>query len=306
MINFLEKYWVSFKFYFNGLRTRLEQHNIFLLSSGVAFTMLVCIIPILLIVLYVLRNIVEQSTIIYEINSMIDKFIPYPEYAETVKQEVLLRLASLTNINKTVGVIGVVGLLSVGSSLFNSVRTVLNKIFHASKSEKYHIAKLYDFILMMVVLVFFGSIMIVLPFISTLLRFESIVSWLNNSGLGLVDMFLLKIVSMILIFIVFYFVFWLIPISRKNRKIVFVSAITATIFWKIAEILFSIYIDKAVTLQYIYGVYSFIVIVAFWIYYSACSMFIAAEIGQLYYEKSEIDKIENAKSMFFKDRLEKE
>ena len=306
MVNLIEKFWDSFTYYFLGVRNRIEQHNIFLLSSGVAFTMLVCVIPIFLIVLYVLRNIVEQSAIIYEINSMIDKFIPYPEYANTVKQEVLLRLASLSKINKTVGVIGVVGLLSVGSSLFNSVRTVLNKIFHASKSEKFHIAKLYDFILMMVVLLFFGSIMIVLPFLSTLLRFESIATWLHSNGFGLVDTFLLKFVSMILIFLVFYFVFWLIPISRTNKRIVFVSAITATIFWKIAEILFSIYIQKAVTLQYIYGVYSFIVIVAFWIYYSASSMFIAAEIGQLYYEKREKDKIENAKSLFFKDNLEKD
>ena len=82
----------------------------------------------------------------------------------------------------------------------------MNKIFHASKSEKFVVAKLYDFILMMVVLILFGGIIFALPFVNTLLHFESIVTWLNGLGLGVLDALLIKFVSIILIFLVFFIV----------------------------------------------------------------------------------------------------
>ncbi|HDL01322.1 MAG TPA: hypothetical protein ENH23_03720, partial [candidate division Zixibacteria bacterium] len=134
MSNFMRKYakkfWKSFSYYILGLYHRIDRHHIFLMSAGVAFTMFVCIIPLLLIVFFVLSNIVARPEIINEINAMIDRFIPYPEYAEMVKNEIVLKLVTLTNFNRIVGLIGVFGVIFTGSSLFSSIRTVLNKIFH--------------------------------------------------------------------------------------------------------------------------------------------------------------------------------
>lgn len=297
------KFWNSFKYYISGLYERVDRHHLFLMAAGVAFTMFVCIIPLLLIILYVLGNIVEQPEIIKEINSMIERFIPYPEYAEAVKNEVALRLKTLANFNKIAGFIGVLGVIFAGSSLFSSVRTVLNKIFHPYKSEKFLLEKLYDFVLIAIVLMLFWGIIFILPIVSTIIELANSITWLHDIGAGALEPFLVQSVSISLIFIMFFIVFWLIPLSRTKIRIVFVSSITATIFWRIAEFLFGYYLSHVVTLQYIYGVYAFLVIVAFWIYYAAFSMFVAAEIGQLHFERWKKEK-DKPRSIFFEEDLE--
>ncbi len=296
-------YWQSFCYYCSGLYVRIDLHHLFLMSAGVAFTMLVCVIPLLLIILFALGNIVDQPEIYSEINRMIDRFIPYPEYAGAVKQEVALRLKTLVDFNKIAGVIGSFGLLFAGSSLFSSIRTVLNKIFHPHVSEKFLIEKLYDFVLIVAVLVLFAGTIFVLPLVSAVMEFASHITWLETVGVGTLEPFIVQLVSVVIIFSMFFIVFWLIPISRTNIRIVLVSTVAATIFWRIAEFLFGYYLSHVVTLQHIYGVYAFLVIVSFWIYYAVFSMFVAAEIGQLHFERWKFQQ-EKLKSIFFIDDLE--
>ncbi len=298
-----QKFWNSFSYYFSGLYYRVDMHHIFLLSAGVAFTMFVCIIPLMLIIFFALGNIVDQPEIINEINAIIDRFIPYPEYAETVKNEIVIRLKSLTDFNNIVGLFGVLGVIFAGSSLFSSIRTVLNKIFHPHKSEKFLLEKLYDFVLIVFVLVLFLGTIFIIPLINTLIELADSITWLESLGIGGVKQLIVQAISVFVTFVMFFIVFWLIPISRTNLRIVFVSSITATIFWRIAEYLFGYYLSHVVTLQYIYGVYAFVAIVAFWIYYASFSMFLAAEIGQLHFERWLIEK-EKKKSIFFDDYLE--
>lgn len=307
MSNFMRKYakkfWKSFSYYILGLYHRIDRHHIFLMSAGVAFTMFVCIIPLLLIVFFVLSNIVARPEIINEINAMIDRFIPYPEYAEMVKNEIVLKLVTLTNFNRIVGLIGVFGVIFTGSSLFSSIRTVLNKIFHPYYIEKFLLEKLYDFVLIAIVLILFWGTIFILPVVNTVLNLANSVAWLEKIGAGALKPLLVQSVSVFVTFSMFFIVFWLIPLSRTKIRIVLVSSITATVFWRIAEFLFGFYLSHVVTLQYLYGVYAFLVIVAFWIYYAAFSMFVAAEIGQLYFERWQTEK-EKHKSIFFNDDLE--
>ena len=303
MRKYAKKFWKSFSYYILGLYHRIDRHHIFLMSAGVAFTMFVCIIPLLLIVFFVLSNIVARPEIINEINAMIDRFIPYPEYAEMVKNEIVLKLVTLTNFNRIVGLIGVFGVIFTGSSLFSSIRTVLNKIFHPYYIEKFLLEKLYDFVLIAIVLILFWGTIFILPVVNTVLNLANSVAWLEKIGAGALKPLLVQSVSAFVTFSMFFIVFWLIPLSRTKIRIVLVSSITATVFWRIAEFLFGFYLSHVVTLQYLYGVYAFLVIVAFWIYYAAFSMFVAAEIGQLYFERWQTEK-EKHKSIFFNDDLE--
>lgn len=303
MWKYTKRFWKSFSYYISGLYHRIDRHHTFLMSAGVAFTMFVCIIPLLLIIFFVLSNIVARPEIINEINAMIDRFIPYPEYAEMVKNEIILKLVTLTNFNRIVGLIGVVGVIFTGSSLFSSIRTVLNKIFHPYYIEKFLLEKLYDFVLIAIVLILFWGTIFILPIINTVVNVANSVAWLEKIGAGALKPLLVQSVSGFVTFIMFFIVFWLIPLSRTKIRIVLVSSITATVFWRIAEFLFGFYLSHVVTLQYLYGVYAFLVIVAFWIYYAAFSMFVAAEIGQLYYERWQTEK-EKHKSIFFNDDLE--
>ena len=58
-----------------------------------------------------------------------------------------------------------------------------------------------------------------------------------------------------------------------------------SVLWLAAKELFGYYIGHIATLKHIYGIYTFLIIAAFWMYYSAFVLIVAAEIGQLYSER---------------------
>ncbi|KAA3634500.1 MAG: YihY/virulence factor BrkB family protein [Calditrichaeota bacterium] len=299
----LVRFWDSFTYYLSGLYHRIDNHHLFLMSGGVAFSMFVCIIPLLLIVLFVLGNFVQQPEVLSEIQTFIYNLIPYPEYAKTVMGEIDNILGNLSQFRQIAGFIGVLGIIFAGSSLFSSIRTILNTVFHPKSSIRFYYEKLWDFLLIIVVIILFLIFIFLLPLLSTGLGFAERFAWFNNLGIGRFDTFLIEIASMLLIYFSFFIVYWIVPVSRTKLRIVAMSALWGTLLWKASEFLFGYYITHVATLKHIYGVYAFLVIVAFWIYYSALSMCIAAEIGQLYYERWKA-KPNKKKSRFFRDELE--
>ena len=60
------------------------------------------------------------------------------------------------------------------------------------------------------------------------------------------------------------------------------GAIWAALLWEAAKQLFGYYIRHFPTLGIIYGAYMLVVVVAFWLYYSAVVFIIGAEIGKLF------------------------
>ena len=73
-----------------------------------------------------------------------------------------------------------------------------------------------------------------------------------------------------------------------NKKVVFISAFWAALLWELAKKLFGFYIFHFASLNKIYGAYVFVIIAAFWIYYSSIIFIIGAEIGQLFRERKDI------------------
>ena len=79
----------------------------------------------------------------------------------------------------------------------------------------------------------------------------------------------------------------MVPYRKPPRRAIIVSAVSATILWVLAKQIFGFYIAHFVMLQRVYGTYAIMVVVAFWIYYTAIVFVIGAEIGQLFRERSE-------------------
>lgn len=299
----LYSFWDSIKYYASGLYHRVDNHHLFLMSGGVAFSMFVCIIPLLLIVFFTLGQFVDSPEVLSEFSSFIDNMIPYPEYAKMINDEIQYILSNLSQFRQLAGFIGVFGVIFAGSSLFSSIRTVLNTIFHPKNTIRFFYEKLWDFLLIIVVIFIFMSFLFLLPLLGTAIDFASKLDWLQKIGIGSIDQILIDLASLILIYISFFVVYLIVPVSRTKMRVVVASSISATILWKLAEFLFGYYITHVATLKHIYGVYAFLVIVAFWIYYSAISMGIAAEIGQLYYERWK-KRPHKKRSRFFRDELE--
>ncbi|MFH1700002.1 MAG: YihY/virulence factor BrkB family protein [Candidatus Zixiibacteriota bacterium] len=277
--------WDTIKYYSKGLYNRAGEHHIFLLASGLSFSIFICIIPLVLIVFAVLGSLFEQPSIVKEINGFIDRVIPYEDYAKDVKLFVFARLEEFKIYRGVAGLIGSVGLLFASSGLFSSMRTVLNMIFRARKSQSVLIGKLHDLGLVLLVLIFFLLSIMIIPAFGIAKRFAYKIEFLSGFRTDFIEGVGLLAVSFIIITGVFYLIYFLVPNFKLSNRILCVGALSSALLWHIVERLFGYYISHFVTLKRIYGTYAFLIVVAFWIFYTSLVFILGAEIGQLYRER---------------------
>jgi membrane protein len=211
--------------------------------------------------------------------------VPYPETAASLKEFIAERLRRTADLKRVAGVIGAVGLLFAATGLFSSLRTILNTVFRAEKVESVVVGKLWDFALIIIVLVTFVVLVMVLPAIEAATELAGSVTWLGEAGPSLAQKALLGLLSFIALVGAFSSIYWLVPWRKPDRRTAIVSAVSGAVLWLLAKEVFGYYVGHMVTLKHVYGVYAFLIVFAFWIYYSALVLIVAAEIGQLSYER---------------------
>ena len=272
-------------YYLGGLYKRLGEHHAFLMAGGLAFSLFVCAVPLVLVIFSVLSGLFERPAVAAKIGQMIDQLVPYPEYAASVKEFIAQRLATMVDVKRVAGIIGVVGLLVAASGLFSSLRTILKAVFRPEKREWVLIGKLWDLALVVVVLSFFVLLIVALPTWEAAFQLARKATWLQNLPFALRQGVSVWLISLVTLFVAFAGIYWLVPVRKPNRRAVLAGALCGAILWLLAKELFGFYISHMATLKQVYGVYTFMIVAAFWIYYSALTLIVGAEIGQLSTER---------------------
>jgi membrane protein len=279
--------WSAAKFYALGLIERIDQNHVLLNAGGLTFSIFVCVIPLILIVFTGLGIMYSGPEVKTEIESFIDRAIPYPQYAVLAKQ-IVLGMAEEFRVHRNLsGLIGAVGLLIAASGLFSSMRTVLNVAYRVKSGPSVLVGKLQDFLMTLAVVCAFLFSMLILPV------WESVVDsaqkiGLNGLHLGGLGDILANVVSLVVVFLMFGAVYTTVPARRQPMRVVLVSAAVAAVFWEAAKELFGWYLTNLATFTRVYGAYTFLIVIGFWIYYSAVLFAIGAELGQLYRERRRI------------------
>ena len=273
--------------YFGGLANRIDKHHVFLNAGGLAFSLFVCIVPLVLILFSGLGMVLERSRLESEIGNWIDHAIPYEQYTTEPKQFIFSRIDEFKTYRKVAGVIGVIGLLFAASGLFSSMRTILNEIYPTSISKHVLIGKLRDFGMVLLVMGYFLVSVLVLPALNVVADMANRIRVLQFLEVGFVEHLVVFLFSFLVMYVAFWSMYYFVPYAKMEKRIISISALWATILWEVAKQGFSIYIHHAATLPAIYGTYLFFIVVAFWIYYSSIVFIFGAEIGQLYRERRE-------------------
>jgi membrane protein len=165
------------------------------------------------------------------------------------------------------------------------MRTILDKIYRVEIDSSIVKDKLKDFILVLSVVFFTSISMILFPVLEIVV--ESADKWavLAFFRFSMLQELFFSAMAFLLVVIMFFVLYYFVPSRRSGLKTALVSAVAAAVLWEIAKQLFGYYITHLAAFDRIYGAYIFIVVVAFWIYYSSLVFILGAEIGQLYKER---------------------
>lgn len=141
--------------YLGGLYDRIGRHHVLFFAGGLSFSIFICVIPFGLILFSVLGIVIERSSLETQVVAFIDGMVPYPAYASFVKGVVLSRIGDFIAHRRLAGYLGVAGLVLAASSLFASMRCVLNTVYEVEEGKNPVVGKLRDLGMILLVLLFF-------------------------------------------------------------------------------------------------------------------------------------------------------
>jgi membrane protein len=277
--------------YFGGIYDRTDRHHLFLLSGGLAFSLFVCIIPMVLIIFWLLGKFLNSVEVELQINNLIDTVIPYATYAQFVKEIIFQRVQEVVEYRNIAGWIGIVGLFFAASGFASSLRTVLNKINGTDIDINIFLGKLRDFLVIIVIVLVFLALILTLPILDFLISFAQSTPYLQVFNQPIFHKVFTSSFSFFVMFLIFLVLYKFMPTEKIRKRSVALGALWASLFWVGAKILFGMYLSHFTTFSRIYGAYALGIVVAFWIYYTSAVFMLGAEIGKLFDERLNEKKI---------------
>jgi membrane protein len=273
------------KYYTVNIYWSFDEYHIFLFGGGLAFSILLCIIPFVLILFWVLGSVLSSDSVAIQVNNLIDTAIPYDDYSDFVKEILQNRIKELIEFKNTAGIVGIAGLLFTASGFSGAIRTILNTIYGMKIDVNFFLGKLRDFALILVAMVLILAASLIFPIIDLLRQLSNQFPDLQFLTHGIFQKLFTTTFSLVLIVVVFSLLYHWVPIIKIKKRAVVVGAIWAAALWEIAKQGFGYYLYHFATYGKVYGTYALIVVIAFWLYYSATVFVFGAVIAKLYHNR---------------------
>lgn len=261
---------------------RLDRHQTFMMASGIAFNILLYLLPIFLILVLIVRVLLGSEGIVELFSGLLFDFLPptADTYAllGTISKEVEL----LVEYSSVFGIVGGLSLLWLSSLLISTFRSALNEIYHLKSPKIFILYRFKDMLLTLVltILVFIYSYAV--PIVTFFI--DSITHLLPDVFTGFITKILLMLFALLTSFMLIYFIFRWVPNERIPRKPRIFATVVTVIMIEISRHVFAWYISSVTDYGKFYGTYAVIVSIAVWIYYSSLIILISAELGKYLYD----------------------
>jgi len=274
------------KYYGLGLYNNVDDDHCFLYAAGIAFNVLLSVIPLSLLLLGVFSTVLRNNAAAASnVIQYITDSVPVPAYKAAVGELMLTQFNSISKGGSLVGLIGALTLLWLSSALFSTLRTAVNAVFRLRPKSNVVYLKLADFVLTFIVMALLLISMLIVPIANAILKFGTAIfpAAITHFASTAMPWLISLAVSMIL----YWLLFRVLPYERLPRKVVWVAAITTMVLAEAAKYAFAFYMTKATSIGALYGAYAFIVGIALWTFYMASVFMIGAEVGWLYWIRRE-------------------
>ena len=130
---------------------RLEKNHSFLLAAGIAFNILLYVIPLLLVALYIVNLSIGADKITSFLTEIFEQIIPENPMLKDVLTETIKEVYFIFRNSSFLGWIGIITLLWLSSALLSSLRTGLNTVFKIATPKTYFFYKIQDIFLIIAI-----------------------------------------------------------------------------------------------------------------------------------------------------------
>ncbi len=266
----LKKILGNFRLLWQALR-KFNDDNGFFLSSGIAFNILINLIPFVMLILALI------GAYLFNDQAVLDYSRAYfRDVAPALDPKIVKYLRDVVQNRQIVGVLGFSGLLWFSTCVFGSMRIALNIVFQVKKSRG-----MLSGIGIDLLMIYLAGILLLLSMIlSYAVIFLQGYQGRIPVAMGPAIQWILKYpLPLVLTVCMFFLIFKIIP----NKEIRFASALQAALFtgllWELAKHLFGWYVVHLVEYSIVYGSLSTVVVFVLWVYYSAMILIMGGEFA---------------------------
>ena len=269
------------KYYTLGLWNGLDEDHCFIFASGIAFNVLLCIIPLSLILFQIFSLIMQNDdNAKAAVIGYIQRSLPIQQYGGMLQEWVQNQFSYISDVSLLPGIIALVVLVWLASALFTSLRSAVNAIFNIKTRHNMALLKLKDI----------GMIFMVSFFLLITILVNPIIGAMEKIGDELLPEFLSTIINstvaafipIVLMVILFFYLFRTLPHQKIPWQVAGLSTVITVTLIELMEYVFTFYLHKISSFGAVYGAYAFVAVVAIWSYYVSLVFTIGALVGKLY------------------------
>jgi membrane protein len=263
---------------------KFGRDNVLFLAGGLAFSLLLYVIPLALLMISILGyTVLESEQAMEEVQSVIRQFLPQSEQVFAEHVGVIVADRGL------LGIVGFISFLLFSTMVFGSIRHVLNTVFQAGPARSFLRGTAQD-LLMMVFCVALLIVAIGLASVETIIgNLGEHIPWaeaLWGQGMQVLHQVMAVILGGSLILGLYRFS----PVSTLKLGSLGVGAGVAVILFEFAKQGFAWYVQFAQASIPLYGALGAFLFFFVWLYYVSVVFLLGAEAGWVFEHRGRLDQ----------------
>lgn len=271
------------------LTDKISKHHLYMLAAGIAFNIMIYMIPLFLMVIFIVGMIFDTTAITHTLEKFLNDYLPQTEANYEIVHTVIIEIDKIFSHSTLFGSIGILGLLWISSILISSIRTGLNAIFDLPSPSIFILYRLKDILLTVIFSVLLMIYSYAIPIVNFIIELTGdLLPDIVGAFVG--DLVLIS-ASIATSFVLFYLIFKFVPNRQLPRFVRISSTLICVVGIELARFVFAWYITVISNYGKFYGTYAIIVSMALWIYYSSLIILLAAEISNYIYGLRQSKKV---------------
>jgi membrane protein len=261
------------------------EDNIFFLAGGLAFNILLAVVPFALLLLtgvaYLLNHSAETST--QEVAALIDRLLPTSLGA--ARELLLTVITDAIHARGRIGVVSAVTFVWFSTRLFGSLRSVLADVFDIEQERGIIAGKLFDIqvtVVATLLVVAYSALSAYLAIATS--RGVQVLQrvGVRDDVMGGVEYWFGRVVAFAFIVTLFFGLYKFLPIRRIRWQTALLAAMFTSALLELAKAAFAYYIARFDPGSLYTGTLAAGIIIVFWVYYAAMIFILGGEVAQVY------------------------
>ncbi|WP_025411884.1 YihY/virulence factor BrkB family protein [Gemmatirosa kalamazoonensis] len=281
----LVRAWWMLRDYAKRVWDNSGEDNIFFLAGGLAFNILLAVVPFALLLLSGLASLLNQSAerSAETVAALLDRLLPG---SLTGSHDLLIGIVTdAVRTRGRVGVLSAVTFVWFSTRLFGSLRSVLADVFDIEQERGIVAGKLFDIqitILSTMLLVVYSALSAYLAIATS--RGVHVLQGIGvrQDVMGAFEYWVGRLVAFAFIATLFYALYKYLPVRRVRWQTALLASMFTSGMLELAKAAFAYYIARFNPGSLYTGTLAAFVILVSWVYYAAMIFILGGEVGQVY------------------------